>query len=515
MVGFFAGGPGGAAIGAAIGLGITFKLLKPALDVSSGEVSAQTVAEIIMDLFLGIAGAGIGFIVGNVPGALIGAVIGLGISLAIKSCDVLNIDGTISYEEILNGILDVLMVVGGAAIGFFAGGPAGAAIGAGIGLALAFTIPDVTFEGLQQVYDTLTGVVEESSAIVQQTTDEQLVKPTEKKFDTLSTKVESTWDEMCRIIKFGMQNAAYGVTQEFIEPTEAEFAEASQNIQKSMEEAKNGILFSMDMAAKGTDLVYIDPMEKESELLAESMIQDSEKAANKVVNEWENAEREIQTEFLNPTKHNFAETSNEIAKRMVEAQDKIQKDWAGLPYWFQTKITSPMTGFFNELIGALVDGFNRAAQTIANAIQSLLNSINRIKNMARSSADSFSVESSTGAARSSNAGAYYVAPAMLYPDTPEIPALARGAVIPPNRKFLAVLGDQRSGTNVEAPLETIQEAVAMVMEDVIQSNLAGHEATVEILRQILEAVLGIELDGETLTRVVNNHNRKMAMVRGG
>ena len=32
-----------------------------------------------------------------------------------------------------------------------------------------------------------------------------------------------------------------------------------------------------------------------------------------------------------------------------------------------------------------------------------------------------------------------------------VPALARGAVIPPNREFLAVLGDQRSGNNYEVP----------------------------------------------------------------
>lgn len=34
---------------------------------------------------------------------------------------------------------------------------------------------------------------------------------------------------------------------------------------------------------------------------------------------------------------------------------------------------------------------------------------------------------------------------------PELPALATGAVIPPNREFMALLGDQKSGTNIEAP----------------------------------------------------------------
>lgn len=40
-----------------------------------------------------------------------------------------------------------------------------------------------------------------------------------------------------------------------------------------------------------------------------------------------------------------------------------------------------------------------------------------------------------------------------------LPRLATGAVIPPNREFLAVLGDQKRGTNVEAPADLIRQMV--------------------------------------------------------
>ena len=40
---------------------------------------------------------------------------------------------------------------------------------------------------------------------------------------------------------------------------------------------------------------------------------------------------------------------------------------------------------------------------------------------------------------------------------------ATGLVIPPNEPFLAMFGDQRSGTNVEAPLDTIKQAFEEVM----------------------------------------------------
>ena len=96
-----------------------------------------------------------------------------------------------------------------------------------------------------------------------------------------------------------------------------------------------------------------------------------------------------------------------------------------------------------------------------------------------------------------------------------IPRLAQGAVIPPNREFLAVLGDQRHGTNVEAPLSTIQEAVALVMQDQTQAILAGFEASVGVQREILEAVLGIQIGDDVIGNAVARYSRKQSVVRGG
>lgn len=46
-----------------------------------------------------------------------------------------------------------------------------------------------------------------------------------------------------------------------------------------------------------------------------------------------------------------------------------------------------------------------------------------------------------------------------------LPRLAEGAVIPPNREFLAVLGDQKSGTNIETPLSTMVQAFRQAMNE--------------------------------------------------
>lgn len=61
-------------------------------------------------------------------------------------------------------------------------------------------------------------------------------------------------------------------------------------------------------------------------------------------------------------------------------------------------------------------------------------------------------------------------------DYVELPRLAQGAVIPPNREFLAVLGDQKSGTNIEAPLSTIEEALTNVLNR--RGGTGGGEQTI-------------------------------------
>ena len=47
----------------------------------------------------------------------------------------------------------------------------------------------------------------------------------------------------------------------------------------------------------------------------------------------------------------------------------------------------------------------------------------------------------------------------------QLPRLASGAVIPPNREFMAVLGDQKSGTNIETPLSTMVQAFKQAMTE--------------------------------------------------
>ena len=76
-----------------------------------------------------------------------------------------------------------------------------------------------------------------------------------------------------------------------------------------------------------------------------------------------------------------------------------------------------------------------------------------------------------------------------------LPRLAQGAVIPPNREFLAVLGDQKSGTNIETPLATMVQAFKQAMNET--GGMGGRQITVVM-----------QLDHRELGRAVYNLNNE-------
>lgn len=72
----------------------------------------------------------------------------------------------------------------------------------------------------------------------------------------------------------------------------------------------------------------------------------------------------------------------------------------------------------------------------------------------------------------------------LTPQRTSYAKLATGAVLPPNDPFLAIVGDQKRGVNVEAPLSTIEDAVRNVVGE--RSNYSPE--VVELLQRLINVV---------------------------
>jgi hypothetical protein len=91
--------------------------------------------------------------------------------------------------------------------------------------------------------------------------------------------------------------------------------------------------------------------------------------------------------------------------------------------------------------------------------------------------------------------------------TVSLPRLAQGAVIPANHEFAAILGDQTHGTNIEAPLDTIKQAVAEELNTQIAQMMYGFQSVVDAINnKNLNVNIGDREIGQANARYTNRQN---------
>lgn len=162
---------------------------------------------------------------------------------------------------------------------------------------------------------------------------------------------------------------------------------------------------------------------------------------------------------------------------------KISKTWSSvktktLQIW--DSISTVLFGKLEKIKSAIVDKFTSAKDTVVSVfegikdtIKNTLNSVIEIVNGAIGT-----VNSAIGGIESAFSFGPWKIPTPFgsktigfkasFPRVPTVPYLAKGAVIPPRSEFLAVLGDQKQGNNIETP-----EAL---LRKIVREETAGRQA---------------------------------------
>jgi len=156
----------------------------------------------------------------------------------------------------------------------------------------------------------------------------------------------------------------------------------------------------------------------------------------------------------------FSGLWEKVASGASSAWEGIKNAFKSVPEWFQGKfrdawqkvkdvfstggriwsgIKEGIENTFRTVVNAIIRGMNTIIAVPFNRINSMLNMIRNASFLGISPFQSL----------------WGVNPLPV----PQIPMLARGAVIPANRQFLAVLGDQRNGNNLEAPESLLRQIV--------------------------------------------------------
>ncbi len=168
-----------------------------------------------------------------------------------------------------------------------------------------------------------------------------------------------------------------------------------------------------------------------------------------------------------PVKGFFSDAWGSISGFITGAWDDAQLVWNTVATWFTDNVITPVkTAFdtaFQEIKGFVESPFTNLETFVkgvlngvigilnglligfANGINGIVNALNTIQ---------ITIPDWVPLLGGKNFGV-----SLPNVSAPQIPLLATGAVIPPNAPFMAVVGDQRSGTNIEAPEALIRQIV--------------------------------------------------------
>ncbi len=149
----------------------------------------------------------------------------------------------------------------------------------------------------------------------------------------------------------------------------------------------------------------------------------------------------------------------------IFALEKIKEAWAKISTWFTENVTIPLREAFAKalvnIITAFMNTFDKIKTFVADVVNNIIGIVNEAIAGIMGAFNDLSGNSSVGVQVTSNLDSNAV--------TPRIPRLATGAVIPANAEFAAILGDQKSGKNIETPVnlmrETFEDALSKALEN--------------------------------------------------
>lgn len=147
------------------------------------------------------------------------------------------------------------------------------------------------------------------------------------------------------------------------------------------------------------------------------------------------------------------EAAPAVLNLLAAALQAVYKVVSALAPILQTiwSIIKPIVQFIGFSVISIIKGLTDTITKLGDALSFVINLISKI-----GSGIGSGISSLVGALGGGLSAFSLDSPTAAY--SLDIPALANGAVISPNSEFLALLGDQKSGVNVETPLSTMIDA---------------------------------------------------------
>lgn len=234
------------------------------------------------------------------------------------------------------------------------------------------------------------------------------------------------------------------------------FSELWENIKELAANAWDGIVAIWEGVSSWFSENIIQPLTEFFTELWENISQFASDCWDAIVEVWESVSNWFNETVIEPVSKFFSDLWDGIKQAASDLWDAIVSVWESAGSWFEDHVTKPIGdafeavgNFIKNVLNGVIGGVEALINGVIKGINWLISQLNKIK---------FDVPDWVPAIGGKSFG-------INIPSVSEVklPRLANGAVIPPNQQFAAILGDQRSGVNIEAPLSTIEQALENVL----------------------------------------------------
>jgi len=214
-------------------------------------------------------------------------------------------------------------------------------------------------------------------------------------------------------------------------------------------------------------------------------------------NKWEEIKNTV-TEKFNTLKQGIEDRltswKNNISDKLTNIKDLFIEKFTTIKDKV-SEIVHNMWDVIKQPLNAILGGAETVANGVINGINGAINALNKL---------SFDVPKWVPEIGGSTFGFNLSTLSNV-----SLPRLAQGAVIPPNKEFMAVLGDQKHGTNIETPLETMLEAFNMALDQNSSDEqiISLMQTQIQLLQAIANKRFG-HTDKEIFDSVVKTENEQ-------
>ena len=275
------------------------------------------------------------------------------------------------------------------------------------------------------------------------------------KIQEVIENIKTKWEEL----KEGFANIGPWLYEHIVQPVIDKWEELKTSVSEKTQEIKDAF------TEKWTDLKQwvfdhiVTPVVDKWEELKTKIKEKAQGAWDAFIEVFKDIGQWVMDHIVTPVTEKWDTLKTNVKEKVTSMWETLVEKFGKIKEWVEEHIVTPVKDKIKGLLNTIIGLYE-------SMINKLIRGVNKI---GEGISDMFSFTNPF-------TGTEYKLPMPTLTEI-SLPRLATGAVIPPNEEFMAVLGDQKKGMNIEAPADLIRK---IVREEIQNSGGGGQDQKITI-----------------------------------